>query len=123
MFEQAKEVIGDMLLLSVKETVSLQAVLEVQVRQVEVSRAAAKILETVDVLVDLMTPCLCHSASKRAEQRSLVESLGLCGISVGPKLTQTQQGHDGTTFMLFGGAGRDGKILDIARELEQTILH
>lgn len=123
-FEQAKEVIRDMFLLAVKETVSLQAVLEVQVRQMEVSRAATKILETVDVLVDPMTTCPCYSASKRAEQtRSLVESLGLCGISVGPKLTQTQKEYDGITFMLIGGRGRDGRILDIAKELEKTMLH
>lgn len=121
-FEQAKEVIRNMFLLSVKGTVSLQAVLEAQVRQMEVSRAATKILETIDVLVDPMTPCLCHSVSKRAEQtRSLIESLGLCGTSVSPKLTQTQPGYVGTTFMLIGGTGRDGRILDIARELEKMM--
>jgi len=123
-FEQAEKVNRDMFLLAVKETVSMQAVLELQVKQLEVARAATKILETVDVLVDPMTTCLCHSASERAEQtRCLVESLGLCGISVGSRLTQTQQGYNGLPLMLVGGTGRDGRILDIARELEKTMSH
>jgi hypothetical protein len=123
-FEEAKEVTRDLVLLAAKDNVSMKAVLELQTRHMQLSRQAAKILDTVDVLFDPMTTCLCHSASERAQQDcSLVDSLNLCGISVGPRLTQTEQEYIGTAIMLVGATGRDGRILDIARELEKTMLY
>lgn len=123
-FERAKELNRNMYRLAVKEIVSLQAVLELQVRQVELSREVTRVLETVDVLLDPLTTCLCHPASERAEQNhSLVDSLKLCGISVGPRLTHTRQDDKGTPLVLIGATGKDGRILDIARELEKTMLY
>jgi Asp-tRNA(Asn)/Glu-tRNA(Gln) amidotransferase A subunit family amidase len=98
------------------------AVLELQTKQMELSLQATKIMETVDVLFDPVTTCLCHSASERMEQdRLLIDSLVLCGISVDPQLAATQQGHARTTVMLIGAKGSDGKILDVAREFEKTM--
>jgi Asp-tRNA(Asn)/Glu-tRNA(Gln) amidotransferase A subunit family amidase len=98
------------------------AVLELQTKQMELSLQATKIMETVDVLFDPVTTCLCHSASERMEQdRLLIDSLVLCGISVDPQLAATQQGHARTTVMLIGTKGRDGKILETAREFEKTM--
>jgi hypothetical protein len=123
-FEQAREVTQDLSLLAAKDTVSMKAVLELQTRHMQLSRQAAKILDTVNVLFDPMATCLCHSATERAEQNhSLVDSLNLCSISVGPRLTQTEQGYIGTTIMLVGATGRDGRVLDIARELEKAMLY
>jgi hypothetical protein len=123
-FEEAEEVTRDLRLSAAKDTVSMKAGLELQTRHMQLSRQAAKILATVDVLFDPMATCLCHSASERAEQdHSLVDSLNFCSISVDPRLTQTEQGYIGTTIMLVGATGRDGRILDIARELEKTMLY
>jgi hypothetical protein len=123
LFERAQELNRNMYRLAVKEIVSLQAVLELQVRQIELSREVTRILETVDVLLDPLITCLCHSGSERAEQNhSLVDSLKLCGISVNPRLTHTRQVDQETPLMLMGPTGKDGRILDIARELENTML-
>jgi hypothetical protein len=123
-FEEAKRVTQDLVSLAAKDIVSMKAVLELQTRHVQLSRQAGKILDTVDVLFDSMATCLCHSATERAEQNhSLVDSLNLCSISVDSRLTQTEQGYIGTTTMLVGATGRDGRVLDIARELEKTMLY
>jgi hypothetical protein len=123
-FEQAKEVTQALSLSAARGTGSIKVVLELQTKQMELSWQAAKILETVDVLFDPLTTCSCHSASDRAEQNHpLIESLNLCSVSMGPRVTDAPQGYPGTIVMLIGATGRDGRILDIARELEKTMLY
>ncbi|CAD0094147.1 unnamed protein product [Aureobasidium vineae] len=124
-FEQAEEVARDLSSLAAAETVSMKAVLNLQTRQTKLSRRATKILESIDVLLISMTACLCHTASQRAEQsRYLFDGMAVCSVSVNTKPTQTQEKEDnGATLMLVGATGRDGRILDIAWDLEKTMLH
>jgi hypothetical protein len=123
-FEQAIKVTQGLIGVAARRAVRMETVLELQTRHMELSRQATNIMETVDVLFDPMRTCLCHSASERIEQdRLLIDSLILCGISIDTQPADTQQGHVGTTVMLIGATGRDGEILDIARELEKTMLY
>ena len=106
--------------MAVAETVGLKALLKLQAKHMKLSHQAAKLVETVDFLLESMTAYIYYSAPRRMEQNScLIASMNLCSI----RLTQPQQ-KDGDSFLvLVGATGINGRTLDIAQALEETTSH
>jgi hypothetical protein len=90
--------------LAAAETVGLKALLKLQAKHMKLSCQAAKVLETIDVLLLPMTAYLCHPASGCTEKNGcLIISMDLCSI----RLAQPQQKDSGLLLMPSGATGRD----------------
>ncbi|TIA53440.1 Isochorismatase hydrolase [Aureobasidium pullulans] len=113
-FEQAKQLSQNLLSLSSAESVSMKDVLSLQAEQKLLTRKAAKIFEKIDVVLD----AACVSRSSKGFDSSLIDMLDLCGITIDLGPTHKQHEHTDTVITLLGGSGREGRLLDIARELE-----
>ncbi|KEQ85789.1 Isochorismatase hydrolase [Aureobasidium pullulans EXF-150] len=113
-FGQAKQLSQYLLSLDSAESVSMKDVLSLQAEQKLLTRKAAKIFEKIDVVLD----AACVSRSSKGFDSSLVDMLDLCGITIDLSPTHKQHEHSDTVITLLGGSGREGRLLDIARELE-----
>ncbi|THZ78850.1 Isochorismatase hydrolase [Aureobasidium pullulans] len=113
-FEQAKQLSQYLLSLDSAESVSMKDVLSLQAEQKLLTRKAAKIFEKIDVVLD----AACVSRSSKGFDSSLIDMLDLCGITIDLGPTHKQHEHSDTVITLLGGSGREGRLLDIARELE-----
>ncbi|CAD0012719.1 unnamed protein product [Aureobasidium pullulans] len=113
-FEQAKQLSQYLLSLNSAESVSMKDMLSLQAEQKLLTRKAAKIFEKIDVVLD----AACVSRSSRGFDSSLIDMLDLCGITIDLGPTHKQHEHTDTVITLLGGSGREGRLLDIARELE-----
>ncbi|THY22741.1 Isochorismatase hydrolase [Aureobasidium pullulans] len=113
-FEQAKQLSQYLLSLSSAESVSMKGVLSLQAEQKLLTRKAAKIFEKFDVVLDTA----CVSRSSKGFDSSLIDMLDLCGITIDLGPTHKQHEHTDSVITLLGGSGREGRLLDIARELE-----
>ncbi|TIA62938.1 Isochorismatase hydrolase [Aureobasidium pullulans] len=113
-FEQAKQLSQYLLSLNSAESVSMKDMLSLQAEQKLLTRKAAKIFEKIDVVLD----DACVSRSSRGFDSSLIDMLDLCGITIDLGPTHKQHEHTDTVITLLGGSGREGRLLDIARELE-----
>ncbi|THY34770.1 Isochorismatase hydrolase [Aureobasidium pullulans] len=113
-FEQAKQLSQNLLSLSSAESVSMKNVLSLQAEQKLLTRKAARIFEKIDVVLH----AACVSRSSRGFDSSLIDMLDLCGITIDLGPTHGQHGHADSLITLLGGSGREGRLLDIARELE-----
>lgn len=113
-FEQAKQLSQYLLSLNSAESVSMKDVLSLQAEQKLLTRKAAKIFEKIDVVLD----AACVSRSSKGFDSSLIDMLDLCGITIDLGPTHKQHEHTDTVITLLGGSGREGRLLDIARELE-----
>ncbi|THY93428.1 Isochorismatase hydrolase [Aureobasidium pullulans] len=113
-FEQAKQLSQYLLSLDSAESVGMKDVLSLQAEQKLLTRKAAKIFEKIDVVLD----AACVSRSSKGFDSSLIDMLDLCGITIDLGPTHKQHEHSDTVITLLGGSGREGRLLDIARELE-----
>ncbi|THV70733.1 Isochorismatase hydrolase [Aureobasidium pullulans] len=113
-FEQAKQLSQYLLSLDSAESVSMKDVLSLQAEQKLLTRKAAKIFEKIDVVLD----AACVSRSSKGFDSSLIDMLDLRGITIDLGPTHKQHEHSDTVITLLGGSGREGRLLDIARELE-----
>ncbi|THX38868.1 Isochorismatase hydrolase [Aureobasidium pullulans] len=113
-FEQAKQLSQYLLSLNSAESVSMKDMLSLQAEQKLLTRKAAKIFEKIDVVLD----AACVSRSSKGFDSSLIDMLDLCGITIDLGPTHKQHEHTDTVITLLGGSGREGRLLDIARELE-----
>lgn len=113
-FEQAKQLSQYLLSLDSAESVGMKDVLSLQAEQKLLTRKAAKIFEKIDVVLD----AACVSRSSKGFDSSLFDMLDLCGITIDLGPTHKQHEHTDTVITLLGGSGREGRLLDIARELE-----
>ena len=113
-FEQAKQLSQYLLSLHSAESVSMKDVLRLQAEQKLFTRKAAKIFEKIDVVLD----AACVSRSSKGFDSSLIDMLDLCGITIDLGPTHKQHEHTDAVITLLGGSGREGRLLDIARELE-----
>ncbi|THX90854.1 Isochorismatase hydrolase [Aureobasidium pullulans] len=113
-FEQAKQLSQYLLSLHSAESVSMKDVLRLQAEQKLLTRKAAKISEKIDVVLD----AACVSRSSKGFDSSLIDMLDLCGITIDLGPTHKQHEHIDTVITLLGGSDREGRLLDIARELE-----
>ncbi|KAG2163971.1 hypothetical protein JADG_003710 [Aureobasidium aubasidani] len=113
-FEQAKQLSQYLLSLNSAESVSMKDVLSLQAEQKLLTRKAAKIFEKIGVVLD----AACVSRSSKGFDSSLIDMLDLCGVTIDLGPTHKQHEHTDTVITLLGGSGREGRLLDIARELE-----
>lgn len=93
----------------------------------------AKMFGHIDVLLVPTTPCHPTVPEMEAQPLELNAKLGsfthfgnvvdLCGIAVPAGMYKTRENAEDLPFgvTLLGASGRDGTIMDIAREFERTI--
>ena len=99
--------------------------------QREYSRQAARLFEEIDVLLVPTTPCHPTIAEMEKDPLGLNAKLGeftqfgnvldLCGVSV--PVSTYEEGDETLPFgvVLLGASGTDGKVIDIAKELEKEV--